>query len=134
MLRRIIDASIANRFLVLALTLFAIGAGIDRLIDIENLEGSAFDDTLTGDVSGSPKDGRDILDGGNGVGAGSSVGAVGWVAQPARMAKPNMTVAISVVRCRRMSSISTSLARATGPKPSRGNSRWPTQTYVTGRA
>src|SRR5690606_8218134 len=37
------------------------GAGIDRLIDIENLVGSAFDDVLGGDA------GNNVIDGGAGA-------------------------------------------------------------------
>eukprot|EP00873_Tetraselmis_striata_P031945 jgi/Tetstr1/452209/TSEL_039245.t1 len=46
-----------------------IGAGIDRLIEIENLEGSAFDDTLTGDADDN------VIDGG--AGADTMTGGLG---------------------------------------------------------
>src|SRR5690606_20491440 len=46
-----------------------IGAGLDRLIAIENLIGSAFNDTLTGDANDNIIDGgagADTMDGGDG--------------------------------------------------------------------
>ena len=46
-----------------------IGAGTDTLTSIENLTGSAFDDTLTGDADAnvlSGRDGDDTLNGGAG--------------------------------------------------------------------
>ncbi|MEP3329230.1 peroxidase family protein [Sedimentitalea sp.] len=46
-----------------------VGAGIDRLVDVENLIGSAFDDTLTGDGDHNLLDGgagADLMTGGDG--------------------------------------------------------------------
>jgi Ca2+-binding RTX toxin-like protein len=55
-----------------------VGAGIDTLISIERLTGSAFDDTLTGNAGGNTLtggDGADILDGG--LGSDRLVGGLG---------------------------------------------------------
>ncbi len=57
----------------------ATGEGIDFLVQVENLTGSAFDDTLTGSSTNNlldGGDGNDLIDGGNGIdtihgGAGS---------------------------------------------------------------
>ena len=50
-----------------------IGAGTDTLTNIENLTGSAFDDTLAGNA------GDNILDGGDGTDTVSYAGAAGAV-------------------------------------------------------